>query len=118
MFKRHLLGVLLTGALLSHGAVFGQETIDRRAAVDADAYIRVVNLAGSVVVEGWDRDSVVVTGTVEGGRFDMGSAGTSAKMLVSAHDESVPARADLWVRVPAGATIWVKTQSASAGRPS
>ena len=107
--------VLATLVFAAFGGERGlaQEKIDRRLALDPDAYVKVFTLAGEVVVEGWDRDSIAVSGSVERGRFDMGAAGSSAKMFVSPDDEADPGAARLTVRLPRRATVWVKTQSAS-----
>ncbi len=41
-----------------------QTEVERRVPADADATVEISNIAGSVVVSGWDRDEVEVTGTL------------------------------------------------------
>lgn len=89
-----------------------QESIDRRYAIASDAYVKIYSLDGAIIVRGWDRDSLVVTGTVSGGDFEMGAGDANAKMFVEADDENAPATAELEVLVPSGATVWVKSQTA------
>jgi hypothetical protein len=93
-----------------------QTQVDRRAAIDADAYIRIHNIAGTLTVIGWDRDSVAVTGTVHepAGRdgFYFGAGGDVAKMGIWSDDATSLEPSTLEVRVPAGARVWIKTGSA------
>jgi hypothetical protein len=107
-------GLLLAMVLqvLPGGAVVAQH-IDRRLAVDAHASIRVFNLAGATRITGWDRDSIVVSGTIPAGAgtFFIGGAGSSAKLGVTSDSLNAPG-AMLDVFVPRGATVWVKSSTA------
>jgi hypothetical protein len=107
-----LLASLLPAAALLPTTVAAQH-IERRIAVDAHASIRIFNLAGSTRVTGWDRDSIVVTGTVPrgGGTFFIGGAGAGAKLGVTSDSLDAPG-SKLEVFVPRGATVWVKSSSA------
>lgn len=92
---------------------FAQETVAWGRPVAADAAIKVWNGAGSVRVEGWDADSLAVTGTVDatgGGRFFAMAGDDVAKLGVEGDQDEVSGR--LVVRVPAGATVWIRTGSA------
>jgi len=75
--------------------------------------IRIFNLAGATSVTGWDRDSIVVTGTVPpgAGTFFIGGAGAGAKLGVTSDSLDAPG-AVLDVFVPRGATVWVKSSTA------
>lgn len=92
-----------------------QQRIERRLAIAPDASIRIHNLAGSVRVTGWDRDTIAVTGTVPrgGGQFFLGGSGRAAKLGV---DEplakgQIPG-SHLEIRVPRRGRVWIKTASA------
>jgi hypothetical protein len=98
------------------GTAEAQVAVSRRAAVSADAYVRIHNLAGRVTVTGWEQDSVVVTGTVHepaaGEGFYFGGAGDVAKLGVWSDNVTSVEPSMLEVRVPVGARVWIKTASA------
>lgn len=103
--------LLLAGAATAAGA---QVPVDRRLPADRDVALRIFNLAGSVRVIGWDRDSVAVTGTVgKGVRLVMGGTRGAIKLSPDhqGEDDAGPP-ADLEVRVPRTARVWVKTGTA------
>lgn len=94
----------------------GEQRIDRRIAVDPDVSLRIHNMAGSVRIEGWDRDTVAVTGSLAGSpttRFFMGGNRRAAKMGVEGPLELDQPPAHLYLRVPARAKVWVKTATAT-----
>jgi hypothetical protein len=102
--------------LLLVAPLAAQQKIDRRIAISPDASIRIYNLIGSIRIIGWDRDSIVVTGSVPpgGGSFFMGGAGRGAKLGIERQDEMKEGQpAVLEVRVPRAARLWVKAGSAS-----
>ena len=102
--------ILLLVACLASPLAAQQRVAARRAA-NADAAIRIVNLAGSLRVTGWNKDSVAVSGQVgEPGRFYIGGATSGLKLGVEAPEGNarLPV-ADLDVRVPQGARLWVKS---------
>ena len=113
---RAFAGFVLTASLAGAPTAAAQrpagETIARGTAVDADVSIRVFNLAGSIRVTGWDRDSIAVTGTIApgGGRFFMGGGRRGVKIGVETPTEDVTetAPATLELLVPAGARVWLK----------
>jgi DUF4097 and DUF4098 domain-containing protein YvlB len=91
-----------------------QKKIDRKLPLGMEGAIRIVNMVGSVVVHGWDKDTVMVRGSLAtGDNFFMGGGYTGAKMFVeSANDrDPKPARLEVWV--PARARLWVKTATAN-----
>lgn len=95
------------------GAVIGQEDVSLVRPMAADAAIKVWNGSGSVRVEGWDRDSLAVSGRLDeagGGRFFIRAEAEVAKLGVEGDQDRVGG--DLVVRVPAGATVWVRTTTA------
>lgn len=108
---------------LSAGGTAAQQRLDHRRPLRADGLVRIHNLVGSTRVTGWDRDSIVVTGTIEegGGRFYAGGGVEGVKLGVEGGlpkaDASLhvvgSAPAHLEVRVPAGARVWVRTASAN-----
>lgn len=93
-----------------------EQRVDRRLAVDPDVSIRIHNLAGSIRIEGWNRDTLAVSGTVTGGadnRFFIGGNRRAAKMGVEGPMELDQPPAHLYIRVPARARVWVKSATAN-----
>ena len=62
--------ILFAGLLLSSVALAGEE-IDRTLAADADGEVLVSNIAGTVVIHGWDRKEVRVTGELGKGTKEL-----------------------------------------------
>ena len=107
---------------LSAGGTAAQQRLDHRRPLRADGLVRIHDLVGSTRVTGWDRDSIVVTGTVaKGGRFFAGGDAGGGKLGIERRlpeagaslDDSDSAPAHLEVRVPAGARVWVHAASAT-----
>jgi hypothetical protein len=82
----------------------------------SDVSVRLFASVGSVQVIGWDRDSVVVSGTVPAGsKVALGSPSAVAtrglKLYVESPTEEAGREGSLTVRVPRGARVWLKTGS-------
>lgn len=89
--------------------------INERAAADATGQVEISNIAGSVLVTGWDRAEVEVTGELGKGaeRLEFSRSGklTRVKVIMpksSSRSEST----SLIVKVPAGSSVSVNTVSA------
>jgi hypothetical protein len=91
-----------------------QRTLDERYAAAPSGFIRIHSIVGSVRVTGWDRDSVVVTGTAAEtklDRFEVHGSYEGTKMgFFGEGSQLKPSHVE--VRVPAGSQVWVKTASA------
>ena len=100
------------------GQLAGQESISRSFPLNPDGSVRVSNLsdAGTIRVIGWDKDSVLITGTTaRGSKLFSGGSPTGVKMFVDldkAVFTKVPGASDLLVRVPARARVWVNSAMA------
>jgi hypothetical protein len=118
---------LVVAALAASGTTAGAEalrggprmSVERRAAMAPDASIRLSGAISSLRIIGWDRDSLVLTGTVpKGWVFDGGVASApgglsrGAKFYVDSKTDGYPSGAALEVRVPARARVWAKSGSA------
>lgn len=95
-----------------------QQKISQRFAVTPTASIRLFGDVGSLRIVGWDRDSVVVTGTLPAGaRLDAARGGDperpspGMKIYVEVLRSPAP-DAKLEVRVPSRARVWSKSGSA------
>jgi hypothetical protein len=95
-----------------------QQKANLRFAVTPTASIRLFGDVGSLRIIGWDRDSVVLTGTLPtGARLDASRGGDPAKpsggMKIYVEVPRAPAPdAKLELRVPARARVWAKSGSA------
>jgi hypothetical protein len=97
----------------------GRVAVDRRYAMAPDASIRISGAISNLRIVGWDRDSLVISGTVPAGwRFDGGIASSvngpsrGAKFYVDGATDVFPTSAALELRVPARARVWAKSGSA------
>jgi len=100
--------------LMVSSPLVAQKKIERRLALGMEGALRIHNMVGSVVVHGWNKDTVLVRGTLApGDNFFMGGGYTGAKMFVeSVNDrDSKPTRLEIWV--PARVRLWVKTATAN-----
>lgn len=87
---------------------------ERTVAADARGEVEIVNIAGEVRVEGWDRNEVQVSGDLAGDtRLDVSSAGgrTSINVVSERAGRSRDA-SDMKVRVPRDSALSVNTVSA------
>jgi hypothetical protein len=99
--------------LAASSNVLAQTKVNRGLQLDANGAIRIYNLAGSVRVSGWKKDSVVVRGVLgKGNELHMGGSGSGIKMFIESTDERNPSPANIEVFVPTGAKVWVKTATA------
>lgn len=110
--KRFMLPLLVIATVAAPASA--QKKIERRQALGMEAGIRIANMVGSVVVHGWDKDTVVVRGVLAAGdNFFMGGGYTGVKMFVESANERDPKPTRLEVWVPARVRLWVKTATAN-----
>ncbi len=94
--------------------VIAQKKVERRIPLGMEGALRIINMVGSVVVHGWNKDTVMVRGTLgTGDNFYMGGGYTGAKMFVEAVNDRDPKPARLEVWVPVRVRLWVKTATAN-----
>jgi hypothetical protein len=106
-------GILLCVSTVPASA---QRNVDERLAAAPGVSVQIMNIAGSVKVTGWDRDSIAVTGSVhdtQAERFAVHRSDAGVKIGIwDTTVERVPPSA-IDVRVPARSQVWVRTGSAS-----
>lgn len=115
-YLRLLILAMATGAVRP---VASQQPVNVRHAVAADASVRMSGDFASLRIIAWDRDSVVITGTVpKGARLDGGvgpvvakQAARGAKFYVEQSQGTASATLELYV--PARARVWAKTANAT-----
>ena len=96
-------------------AVFAGTPINERKPADAAGHVEVSNTAGSVVVTGWPRNEVEVTGTLGDGverlEFVQNGKLTRVKVILPSRSSRVESTS-LIVKVPAASSLFVNTVSA------
>ena len=98
--------------------VAAQQKVDIRRAVTRDVYVRLNGAFSSLRVTGWQKDSLMLTGTLpRDARLEpaMGAVGGAPATGVKFYVEgpaTTNASAALELFVPAGATVWAKSGSA------
>jgi hypothetical protein len=111
--KSRILIALLAATTLAT-PLSAQKKIERRLAVGMEGALRIHNMVGSVIVHGWNKDTVLVRVTLaEGDEFHMGGNYTGGKMFVESSNDRNPKPTRLEVWVPARVRLWVKTATAS-----
>jgi DUF4097 and DUF4098 domain-containing protein YvlB len=99
-------------------ATLAGTSINQRAAADPAGQVEISNISGSVVVTGWDRSEIEVTGELGEGserlEFSRADQLTRVKVILPKRSSNVEST-DLIVRVPAGSSIAVNTVSADLG---
>jgi hypothetical protein len=104
----------LAAILLLASPLVAQKKVERKQALGMEAALRIHNMVGSVIVHGWNKDTVLVRGTLGAGdSFYMGGGYTGAKMFVESVNERDPKPTRLEIWVPARVRLWVKTATAS-----
>ena len=108
-------GLALALLLVAASAPLMAQAPVRRLPVAPDASIRILNLAGSIRVSGWDHDSIAVAGAppAGGGKLLMGGSERGVKVVVEADAATDLPGTNLEIRVPRGVNLWVKSATAT-----
>jgi DUF4097 and DUF4098 domain-containing protein YvlB len=111
---RHAALALAAALTLPHAALAGTP-INKRTAADPAGLVEISNTSGSVVVTGWDRNEVEITGELGKGTerldFTKGDKVTRIKVVLPNRSYSVD-DTDLIVKVPVGSTLSINAVSA------
>jgi hypothetical protein len=111
MRTRLLLSLTLAATCVTD--LSAQDQLPRSYPLNPNGAVRISNLTdvGSIHVIGWDKDSVVVSGTLaRGTRFFGGGRGEGVKMFWEADKGAIAklvGSSDVVVRVPARARVWI-----------
>ncbi len=99
--------------------VSAQQKVDIRRAVTRDVYVRLNGAFSSLRVTGWQKDSLVMTGTLprdfrlEPAMGGVGGAPATGVKFYVEGPSTTNAAAVLELFVPVGATVWAKSGSAT-----
>lgn len=112
--------VVLAALVSSASSGGAQQKVNLRHAAAADVYVRLTGSIGTLRIVGWDRDSVVVTGTIPAGmRMDGGAGGDGrtptrgVKLYFESASDAVSSAAVLELHVPRTGRVWVKSGTAN-----
>jgi DUF4097 and DUF4098 domain-containing protein YvlB len=87
-----------------------QTTVEQRRTAEPDGLVEIENPSGSIHVVGWDRNEVLVTGSLgaraEGLEFHGGAHRTT--VTVETHGNPHSVRSDLKIQVPAGSRLEIE----------
>jgi DUF4097 and DUF4098 domain-containing protein YvlB len=112
------LGTALLAAALAPVALAATRPVDQKVAAGATGTVEIVNVAGNVDLQGWDRPEVAVSGTLGDGveRVDLTASGTHVTLRVvekkGLFGWGNDGEAKLVVHVPARSTLDVSLVSA------
>ena len=115
-----LIAALLCALLALAAPAAADRPVDETRPVNADARISIETLSGQVVVTGWNRNEVHVTGTVGDDTRGLRIEGDADDLRIEVdipegrHSGKRDLDADLRISVPAGARLEVESVSSSA----
>ena len=113
MARRTAIAIFVS-LLLGASPLIAQKKVERRIPLGMEGALRVANMVGSVVVHGWNKDTVLVRGTLGAGdKFYAGGGYTGAKMFIESANERDPKPTKLELWVPSRVRLWVKTATAN-----
>ena len=75
------LGAVLAAMLIMASPLAAQKKIERRMPLGMEGAFRIMNMVGSVVIHGWNKDTVLIRGTLApGDQFFAGGGYTGANL--------------------------------------
>jgi DUF4097 and DUF4098 domain-containing protein YvlB len=107
-------GILAAAVALCAGAAQAQSRVEQRHPASKDALIEIDAPVGSVKVTGWDREEVLVTGTLSRAAYGVDVRGSERRLKIEVETRGNPhaAQSDLEIRVPAGCRLSVESFAA------
>ena len=114
MHRSRLMLSLLCVILVT--VAYADQAVDQTKAASPDGVVSIENIGGSVVVIGWNKNEVKVTGTlgknIEGLTFDVDGDETTIEVDYPKHGKNA-GEADLQIYVPEKSSVNVETVSAT-----
>jgi hypothetical protein len=110
---KRAMGVVVA-LLVAWAPLSAQKKVERRLPLGMEGALRIMNMVGSVTVHGWNKDTVLLRGTMSpADRFYGGGGYSGVKFGIESANESDPKPAKLEIWVPARVRLWVKTATAN-----
>ena len=110
---------LLAGLLvmtLAAGAALADKDVKESGPAAADGIVMIENIAGSIVVVGWDKAEISVEGTLSGDveelKFKTGKKKSRIEVVYPKDKKNIKGAADLVIRIPRGSSLEVECISA------
>ena len=93
--------------MLASASVFAGQTVDERWDIDADATISIENIAGEIVIRGWDRNEAHLTGELGNSveELEIDASSTRLHINVANGDRRNVDSTELKLMVPKGASV-------------
>ena len=106
--------MLASASLLFAGAAYADQDIDERQDAAPDGRVEVANISGEIVVSGWDRNEIHITGTLGRGveRLDFIREGDLTIIEVIYPDHGNSHGSDLHIKLPRASSLEVMAVSA------
>jgi Putative adhesin len=105
---------VVIAAALAPSVLLAQKKLERKLPLGMEGAIRISNMVGSVVVHGWNKDTVLVRAALApGDQLLSGGGYTGVKMFVESASERDPKPSRLEVWVPSRVRLWIKTATAN-----
>lgn len=107
--------VSLIAALMTSAPAAAQRQVNERFWVAPDGYIRLFNQVGSIRVQGWDKDTLAIMGTINlppDGEYHRSPGKQGAKVSVWGPNAVGALPSALVIYVPRRSQVWIKTQDA------
>lgn len=88
-------------------AAFAGQSVDERWDIDADATVSIENIAGSIDIQGWDRNEARLTGELGDSvdELEISASDSSLRINVANRNERNVDNTELKLMIPAGASI-------------
>ena len=98
----------------SNASADDDTTINKRAQADPAGQVEVSNTSGTVIVTGWDRNEIEVTGELGEGceRLEFETSGKRTRIKVVLPKRGSSDDTDLLIKIPSGSSLSVNTVSA------
>jgi len=103
--------------LLVSASAFAGQAVDKNWEIDANANISIENIAGSIEIQGWDRNEARLTGELGDSvdRLEVNAASSSLQITVINRNQRNVDSTELKLMVPRGASVDASAVSADIG---
>lgn len=106
--------ITATSLMLASTAAFAEKMVDESWGIDANASISIENIAGEIIIEGWNRNEARLTGELGKSvdKLEINASNSSLRINVANRNSRSIDNTELKLMVPKGASIDVTAVSA------